>query len=51
MIEITMSINGRPLTSNNIKDELEKVEIEFLKDNIRERLSSVSHELDGKRFM
>lgn len=51
MIEITMTINGRPLTSSSLKDELEKAALESVKENIREQLSHVPHELDGERLI
>ena len=51
MIEITMTINGRPLTANSLKDELEKAALESVKEHIREQLSGVPHELDGERLI
>lgn len=51
MIEIKMTINGRPLTSNNIRDELEKSAIESIKDHIRTLLAEIPHELNGERLI
>ncbi|WCE93551.1 hypothetical protein [Acidithiobacillus ferriphilus] len=51
MIDIKMTINGRPLTSDNFRDELEKLAIESIKDGIRKQLSGIPHELNGKRLI
>lgn len=50
MIEIKMTINGRPLTSDNLRDELEKAAIESIKDNIRNQLMGIPHEQNGERL-
>lgn len=50
MIEIKMTINGRPLTSDNFRDELEKAATESIKDGIRKQLAGIPHELNGERL-
>lgn len=50
MIEIKMTINGRPLTSDNIRDELEKVALESIKEQIHTLLAEIPHELNGEKL-
>lgn len=50
MIDITMTINGRPATSANIHNELEKAVYESIRKQLTEKLRGIGSTVDGKRL-
>ncbi|TFW28534.1 hypothetical protein [Duganella callida] len=50
MIDIKMTINGRPLTEDNIRDELERAVLEQIRVHVQDQLKNVPSELNGERL-
>lgn len=51
MIEIKMTINGRPLTECSFESEMERAAIASIKAKVQEKLQSVPSELDGEKLI
>ena len=50
MFNVTMTINGRPVTASNVKNELERAALEAVRESITDKLRQLPASASGERL-